>query len=80
MAAPLSAREALRRGFVPFFKYAWDKEPVIVVSVAAGLLAPILVLCSPFTKNAVKNNERMPWDYPVPIRYVEGKTGPPSSV
>ncbi|XP_070579409.1 NADH dehydrogenase [ubiquinone] 1 alpha subcomplex subunit 3-like [Ptychodera flava] len=80
MAAPQTFREALRRGFVPFFKHAWDREPVIVVSVAAGLAGPLLVYLSPLTKYAREGNAKMPWDYPVPIRYEAGKTGPPTSV
>ncbi|XP_002736492.1 NADH dehydrogenase [ubiquinone] 1 alpha subcomplex subunit 3-like [Saccoglossus kowalevskii] len=80
MAAPASMRDALRRGWAPFMKYAFDKEPIIVISLALGAIAPVLVFASPFRKSAEARNERFPWDYPVPKRYVEGVTGPPSSI
>ncbi|KAJ8287869.1 hypothetical protein COCON_G00005280 [Conger conger] len=51
-----------------FLKNAWNKEPVITVACGIGLTACILPFASPYTKYAVKMNEAMPYNYPVPVR------------
>ncbi|XP_038048182.1 NADH dehydrogenase [ubiquinone] 1 alpha subcomplex subunit 3-like [Patiria miniata] len=74
------AKQAWKRGFVPWLKYAWDNEPVLVASAVLGLASPLVYLAWPWKDRASETNRLMPTRYPTPIRYVEGKTGPPTSI
>ncbi|XP_022091454.1 NADH dehydrogenase [ubiquinone] 1 alpha subcomplex subunit 3-like [Acanthaster planci] len=74
------AKQAWKKGWVPFLKYAWDNEPVLVASSVLGFAPPILYLFWPWKNWAEETNKLMPTKYPTPIRYVEGKTGPPTSI
>ncbi|XP_033108027.1 NADH dehydrogenase [ubiquinone] 1 alpha subcomplex subunit 3-like [Anneissia japonica] len=73
-------RQAWRKGIIPWLRLAWDREPVIVMSFAFGLAGPVVWLLSPWKYEAAESIKSMPTKYPVPIRYVEGKTGPPTSL
>ncbi|XP_073512554.1 NADH dehydrogenase [ubiquinone] 1 alpha subcomplex subunit 3-like [Phyllobates terribilis] len=51
-----------------FLKNAWNKEPVVTVSVGIGILAAIAPFVSPYTKYAAMYNKAVPYSYPVPVR------------
>ncbi|XP_028325637.1 NADH dehydrogenase [ubiquinone] 1 alpha subcomplex subunit 3 [Gouania willdenowi] len=51
-----------------FLKNAWNKEPVVVVSCAIGLVGAVLPFISPYTKYTALLNQVMPFNYPVPLR------------
>ncbi|XP_073427167.1 NADH dehydrogenase [ubiquinone] 1 alpha subcomplex subunit 3 isoform X1 [Dendrobates tinctorius] len=51
-----------------FLKNAWNKEPVVTVSVGIGILAAITPFVSPYTKYASMYNRAVPYSYPVPVR------------
>uniref|UniRef100_UPI001ED84BD3 NADH dehydrogenase [ubiquinone] 1 alpha subcomplex subunit 3 n=1 Tax=Scatophagus argus TaxID=75038 RepID=UPI001ED84BD3 len=55
-------------GVAAFLKNAWNKEPVIVVSCAFGLLGSIIPFVSPITKYSAMMNSAVPYNYPVPVR------------
>ncbi|XP_072168100.1 NADH dehydrogenase [ubiquinone] 1 alpha subcomplex subunit 3-like [Diadema setosum] len=76
------ARQAWRKGIIPFLKFAWDKEPVIVVSCVLGSTLPLTYLLFPrsYWEKVAAENRAIPNKYPTPIRYVEGKTGEPTTV
>ncbi|XP_054763361.1 uncharacterized protein LOC129269946 [Lytechinus pictus] len=76
------AREAWRKGIIPFLKFSWDKEPVIVVSCLLGSSLPLTWLLVPnsYWDKVKRDADAIPNKYPIPIRYVEGKTGEPTSV
>ncbi|XP_062321911.1 NADH dehydrogenase [ubiquinone] 1 alpha subcomplex subunit 3 [Osmerus eperlanus] len=54
--------------FGAFLKNAWNKEPVVLVSCALGLLAVVVPIISPFTKYSAMLNSAVPFNYPVPVR------------
>ncbi|XP_071797760.1 NADH dehydrogenase [ubiquinone] 1 alpha subcomplex subunit 3-like [Asterias amurensis] len=74
------AQQAWKKGIIPWLKYAWDTEPVLVVSAALGGIPPLVYLVWPFKHITEESNRLMPTKYPNPIRFVEGKTGPPTSI
>lgn len=76
------ARQAWNKGIRHFFTYAWDKEPVLLLSVIVGSSLPLVYLFTPTSvwDRYTEINSQMPREYPTPIRYEEGKTGPPTSV
>ncbi|XP_068180911.1 NADH dehydrogenase [ubiquinone] 1 alpha subcomplex subunit 3 [Antennarius striatus] len=51
-----------------FLKNTWDKEPVILVSCAIGVMALIAPFVSPYTKYTTMLVEIVPRSYPVPVR------------
>ncbi|XP_069598607.1 NADH dehydrogenase [ubiquinone] 1 alpha subcomplex subunit 3 isoform X1 [Ranitomeya imitator] len=55
-------------GVGAFLKNAWNKEPVVTVSVGIGILAAIVPLASPYMKYASMYNKAVPYSYPVPVR------------
>ncbi|XP_070691290.1 NADH dehydrogenase [ubiquinone] 1 alpha subcomplex subunit 3 [Pempheris klunzingeri] len=55
-------------GIGAFLKNAWNKEPVITVSCAIGLVGVILPVVSPLTKYTGMLNAAVPYNYPVPVR------------
>ncbi|XP_055359331.1 NADH dehydrogenase [ubiquinone] 1 alpha subcomplex subunit 3 isoform X3 [Betta splendens] len=57
-----------RGGIGAFLKNAWNKEPVIFVSCAIGLVGLALPFISPITKYSGMINSSVPYTYPVPVR------------
>ncbi|XP_026172578.1 LOW QUALITY PROTEIN: NADH dehydrogenase [ubiquinone] 1 alpha subcomplex subunit 3 [Mastacembelus armatus] len=55
-------------GIGAFLKNAWNKEPVILVSCAIGLMGVTLPFISPWTKYSGMMNSSVPYNYPVPVR------------
>uniref|UniRef100_A0A8C0TYA7 NADH dehydrogenase [ubiquinone] 1 alpha subcomplex subunit 3 n=3 Tax=Canis lupus TaxID=9612 RepID=A0A8C0TYA7_CANLF len=58
----------MARRLVAFFKHAWAKEPVLVVSFTIEGHSAVLLTISPLTKYTTMINQATPYNYPVPLR------------